>query len=119
MDSSTTDPSINLQSLLLDDPLQTSSIYTPPPTPKRDANRACKAKPAKRTPDPKRSKSNKHLEASGDTPVYISFSSLGLEEPRVSKSFEISRDENQPVASTPSTAIQQIKSVLGIEPPQQ
>ncbi|TGO25890.1 hypothetical protein BPAE_0070g00100 [Botrytis paeoniae] len=61
--------------------------------------------------------SDKQLRALQE-PVYTSFSSLGLREPAGPKRVDTSNQEDSATASPPPTAMQQIKIVLGIEPPQ-
>ncbi|KAF7886898.1 uncharacterized protein EAF02_003545 [Botrytis sinoallii] len=117
MDSPTTDSFMNLQTLLLDTPLPTSSNPTPPPTPQKAIHPTHETKSAIQLPDPKSTNSEQHPRASRQ-PAYTSFSSFGLREPAGPKRVETSSQEGLGTASSPPTAMQQIKSVLGIEPPQ-
>ncbi|TGO07002.1 hypothetical protein BTUL_0353g00030 [Botrytis tulipae] len=117
MHSPTTDSFMDLQTLLLGTPLPTSSNPTPPPTPQKAVHPTHETKAAIQSPDPKSTNSDKHPRASHQS-VYTSFSSLGLREPAGPKRVETSSQEGLVTASPPPTAMQQIKSVLGIEPPQ-
>ncbi|TGO58986.1 hypothetical protein BCON_0049g00400 [Botryotinia convoluta] len=117
MHSPATDSFMNLQTLLLGTPLLTSSNPTPPPTPQKAMHPTDETKTVIQSPDPKSTNSEQHLKTSRQ-PAYTSFSSLGLREPAGPKRLDTSNQEDSTTASPPPTAIQQIKSVLGIEPPQ-
>ncbi|KAF7956565.1 hypothetical protein EAE96_003899 [Botrytis aclada] len=117
MYSPTTDSLMNLQTLLSDTPPTMSSNPTPPPTPPKATNPTTETKTAIQSLDPKSTTSYKHSRAP-QQPVYTSFSSLGLREPAGPKRVETSSQEGLITASPSPTAMQQIKSVLGIEPTQ-
>ncbi|KAF7872613.1 hypothetical protein EAF04_003531 [Stromatinia cepivora] len=118
MHNPTTDPPMSLQNLLSDTALPAASVHTRPLTPRIIMNETTEMKPTKRSPDSKPTSEDKHQEASHRPPAYTSFSTFGLEEPQGPKSSDIPREENPALASSPPTAMQQIKSALGIEQPQ-
>ncbi|TGO58453.1 hypothetical protein BOTNAR_0181g00090 [Botryotinia narcissicola] len=117
MHSPTTDSFMDLQALLLGTPLPTSSNPTPPPTPQKTIHPTNETKTAIKSPDTKSANSEQHPKTSHQA-VYTSFSSLGLREPAGPKRVDTSSQEGLVTVSSPPTAIQQIKSVLGIELPQ-
>ncbi|KAF7944838.1 uncharacterized protein EAE97_005471 [Botrytis byssoidea] len=117
MHSPTTDSFMDLQALLLGTPLPTSSNPTPPPTPQKAIHPTHETRAAIQSPDPKSANSDKHPRASHQA-VYTSFSSLGLREPAGPKRVDTSSQEDLVTVSSPPTAMQHIKSVLGIELPQ-
>lgn len=114
MHSPTTDSFMDLQALLHDTPLPTSSSPTPPPTPQKIKHPTHEIKITTQSPDPKSTNSDRRPKTSHQA-VYTSFSSLGLREPAGLKRAETSSQEGLVTASSPPTAMQQIKSVLGIE----
>ncbi|KAJ8071664.1 hypothetical protein OCU04_001983 [Sclerotinia nivalis] len=118
MHNPTTASPMSLQGLLSDTALPAASVHTPPPTPKEIINQITEMKLIKRSQDSKPTSDDKHQEASHRPPAYTSFSTFGLEEPEGPKSLDIPREENPALASSPPTAVQQIKNALGIEQPQ-
>ncbi|THV51627.1 hypothetical protein BGAL_0104g00110 [Botrytis galanthina] len=105
---------MDLQALLHDTPLPNSSNPTPPPTPQKVIHPTHETKNSIQSPDPKSTNSDRRPKTSHQA-VYTSFSSLGLREPAGPKRVETSSQEGLVTGSSPPTAMQQIKSVLGIE----
>lgn len=117
MQSPATNSHMNHQLHLPDTPPPTSSNPAPSPTPQKDMDSATETKSDIQSPDFKSTNSDKQPRASRQ-PEYTSFSSLGLREPAEPKRPDSSSQENLSTASPLPTAMQQIKSVLGIEAPQ-
>ncbi|KAF7900286.1 uncharacterized protein EAF01_007588 [Botrytis porri] len=115
MHSPTTDSLMSLQILLLDTPSPMSSNPNPPPPKAMDPN--TEARTTTQLLDRKSTNGAKHSRAPPQL-AYTSFSSLGLREPAGPKRVDTFNQEDLATTSPPPTTMQQIKSVLGPEPPQ-
>ncbi|TEY59579.1 hypothetical protein BOTCAL_0191g00030 [Botryotinia calthae] len=108
---------MNLQTLLPDTPPSTSSDPASPSTPQKGMGPTTEPKAGIQSPHFKSTNSDKQPRKH-QQPEYTSFSSLGLREPAEPKRLGSSSQDNLSTFSAPPTAMQQIKSVLGIELPQ-
>lgn len=104
---------MNLQSQL-PDASSIFSIYTPTNTPQKGITQATEPIRVKRSPNFEAFSNDECLKASDRLLAYTSFSDYGLQEPEGPKSLEITREEDPPPQSPPTT-MERIKSVLSFE----